>query len=92
LALEKRKLPDVSKVPGNNRGAGNFMSALGLLLVVALVLLVVAFSPKVAAWFGRDASRESLRAELEALERKKEILRQMQTPVATEQAKRPPAA
>jgi hypothetical protein len=68
------------------------MSALTLVLVVTLVLLVVTFSPKVAAWFGRDASRDSLRTELEALERKKEMLRQMQTPVSTGQAKHPPAA
>ena len=59
------------------------MSPLTLVLVVVLVLLVVALSPRVAVWFSRDASRESLRTELEALERKKEMLRR---------AKQPPAA
>jgi hypothetical protein len=59
------------------------MSPLSLVLVVVLVLLVVALSPRVAAWVSRDASREGLRTELEALERKKEMLRQ---------AKQPPAA
>lgn len=68
------------------------MSALSLVLVVGFVLLALAFSPRVARWFGRDASRESLRTELEALERKKEMLKQMQTPVSTEKAKQPPAA
>ena len=68
------------------------MSALGLVLVVGLVFLLVALSPRVIAWFGHDASRDSLRAELEALEQKKEMLRQMKTPAATEQAQRPPAA
>jgi hypothetical protein len=71
---------------------GGFMSALGLVLVVGLVLLILAFSPRVAGWLGRDASRESLRTELEALERKKEMLRQMQTPPSTPQARQPPAA
>ena len=68
------------------------MSALGLVLVVGFVVLVVALSPRVAAWFSHDASRDSLRAELEALERKKEMLRQMKTPASTEQARQPPAA
>jgi len=56
------------------------------------VFLLIAFSPRVAAWFSRDASRNSLRTELEALERKKEMLRQMKTPVSSEQARQPPAA
>lgn len=54
------------------------MSALALVLVVGSVLLVVAFSPRLAAWLGGDAARESLRTELEALEHKKELLRQLQ--------------
>ena len=59
------------------------MSALTLVLIVGFVLLVVALSPRVAAWFSRDASQDSFRTELDALERKKEMLRQ---------ARRPPAA
>jgi hypothetical protein len=59
------------------------MSALTLLLIVGIVLLVLALSPRVSAWFRRDAAHDGLRSELEALERKKEMLRQ---------AKQPPAA
>lgn len=59
------------------------MSVLTLVLIVGLVLLAVALSPRVVAWFNQDASRDSFRTELEALERKKEMLRQ---------AKQPPAA
>ena len=68
------------------------MSALALVLVVGFVFLVIAFSPRVAAWFSHYASRDSLRTELEALERKKEILRQMKTPVSESEARQPPAA
>lgn len=68
------------------------MPAFGLVLVVGSVFLVVAVSPRVAAWFSRDASRDSLRTELEALEQKKEMLRQMKTPASSSQARQPPAA
>ena len=68
------------------------MSALGLVLVVGVVFLALGLSPRVAAWFSRDASGDGLRTELEALERKKEMLRQMKTPVSSEQARQPPAA
>jgi hypothetical protein len=68
------------------------MSALGLVLVVGSVFLVVGVSPRVAAWFSRDTSRDSLRNELEALEQKKEMLRQMKTPASSSQARQPPAA
>ena len=67
------------------------MSALGLVLVVGVVFLVVGLSPRVAAWV-RDSSGDGLGTELEALERKKEMLRQMKTPASSEQARRPPAA
>lgn len=59
------------------------MTVLTLVLIVGSVLLVLALSPRVVAWFNHDASRDSLQTELEALERKKEMLRQ---------AKQPPAA
>lgn len=70
------------------------MSALGLVLVVGLVLFGVAVSPRLAAWWGGDAARESLRAELEALENKKEMLRQIQDSGDEDipSARRPPAA
>ena len=58
------------------------MTVLTLVLTVGFVLLVVALSPRVVAWFNHDASRDSLRSELEALERKKEMLRQAQQPPA----------
>ena len=54
------------------------MSALSLVLVVGFVVLVVALSPRLIAWFRNDSPSESLRIELEALERKKELLRQLQ--------------
>ena len=54
------------------------MSAQSLVLVVGLVLLGIAVSPRVAAWLSRDAASESLRSELEALEKKKELLRALQ--------------
>ena len=68
------------------------MSTLGLVLVVGVVFLTVGLSPRVGAWFSRDSSGDGLRTELEALERKKEMLRQMKTPVSSEQARQPPAA
>ena len=58
------------------------MTALTLVLTVGSVFLVVALSPRVAAWFSRDVSHDSLRTELDALERKKEMLRQARQPPA----------
>ena len=58
------------------------MSALTLVLIVGLVVLVIALSPRVAGWFSHGAPQDSLRNELEALERKKEILRKARQPPA----------
>jgi hypothetical protein len=70
------------------------MSALSLVLVVGLVLLGVAVSPRLAAWWTGDAARASLKAELDALENKKGMLRQIQDSgdEDTPSARRPPAA
>ena len=69
------------------------MSALSLVLVVGFVVLVVAVSPRVIAWFAGSSPSESLRIEAEALERKKELLRQLQQSGGEHPGmKQPPAA
>lgn len=70
------------------------MSALSLVLIVGLVLLLVALSPRLSAWTSGSAARESLATELAALERKKEMLRQIQDSGDEDapSARRPPAA
>lgn len=69
------------------------MPALSLVLVVGFAILFLTVSPKVVAWFG-DGPRESLRAELDALERKKEMLRHLKNdvPERVTGVKQPPAA
>ena len=58
------------------------MTATALILILTLVVLVLAVAPRVAAWFRGNDPREGLLSEVEALERKKEMLRRAQQPPA----------